>query len=270
MRVPLSLLPILALLLAACDERPAVDPAWFRSESWNDGKAVVCVYRGRLVRYGKWREAEVRDYLIREYLEPRELTKRDEVTAGLIPVLKVNRQVTFTTGTYQYRLMHSLFFHRESGELVKAVASSQEGCGLVFFRWDHGDRKLRWDSYWEGEGRGARGLPKRGQVFFADELPFLAPHLRDGRVRVHPSLLRNKLGSAPQAERTVHGEGRRAVVKDAAGAVTAEYVYDGDGFLERWTVPGAQEFERVARRRLYYWQFTDKGDEKRLLGDDAK
>ena len=30
----------------------------------------------------------------------------------LLPVLKVNRQVTFTTGTYQYRLMHTLFFHR--------------------------------------------------------------------------------------------------------------------------------------------------------------
>ena len=47
-------------------------------------------------------------------------------------------------------------------------------------------------------------------------------------------------------------------------------MYDADGFLERWTVGGAQEFDRVACRRLYYWQFTDKGDEKRLLGDDAK
>jgi hypothetical protein len=264
------LLPFLLLLVAACEERTAVNPAWFKSQRWDDGKAVVCVYRGRVKRYGQWREAEVRDYLIREYLDPRELTKRDEVTAGLLPVLKVNRQLTFLTGTYQYRFMHSLFFHRETGELVKAVASSQEGCGLVFFRWDIRDKKLRWDSYWEGEGVGARPLPKRGQVFFADELLFLAPHLRDGAVRVHPSLLRNRLGDAGVTARTVHAEGRRAVVKDADGKVTAEFAYDADGFLERWTVGGVQEFERVARRRMYYWQFTDKGDEKRLLGDDPK
>ena len=265
------LLSVLLLLVAACDDRAlAVDPAWFKSPRWDDGKAVVCVYRGRLKRYGQWREAEVKDYLIREYLDPTELTKRDEAGAGSIPVLKVNRHVTFTTGTYQYRLMRSLFFHRETGELVKAVASSQEGCGLVFFRWDSRDRRLRWDSYWEGEGVGARPLPKRGQVFFADELPFLAPHLRAGAVRVHPSLLRNRVGDEPETARTVHVADRRAVVKDAAGAVAAEFVYDADGFLEQWTVPGAQEFERVARRRLYYWQFTKKGDEKRLLGDDAK
>ncbi|MHC4137208.1 MAG: hypothetical protein ACYS0K_19825 [Planctomycetota bacterium] len=265
-----ALLPVLLLLVAACDEKPAVDPAWFRSQRWDDGKAVVCVYRGRLKRYDQWREAEVRDYLIREYLDRKELTKRDEVTAGLVPAIKVNRQVTFTTGTYQYRLMHSLFFHRETGELLKAVASSQEGCGLVFSRWDFLDRRLRWDSYWEGEGVGARPLPKHGQVFFADELPFLAPHLRTAAVRVYPSLLRNRLGGARETSRTVRSEGRRAVVKDAAGAVAAEFVYDADGFLERWTVPGAQEFERVARRRMYYWQFTDPGDEKRLLGADTK
>lgn len=264
------LLPILPLLVAACDEGPAVDSAWLRSARWDDGKAVVCVYRGRLMRYGHWREAEVRDYLIREYFDPRELTKRDEAGAGLIPVLKVNRHLTYTTGTYQYRLMHSLFFHRETGELVKAVASSQEGCGLVFLRWDFRDRKLRWDSYWEGEGMGARPLPKRGQVFFADELPFLAPHLRDGAVRVQPSLLRNRVGDEPESARMIHAEQRRAVVKDADGRVTAEFVYDADGFLERWTVPGAQEFTRVSCRRMYYWQFTDPGDEKRLLGDAAK
>ncbi|MHC4548504.1 MAG: hypothetical protein ACYTEZ_06980 [Planctomycetota bacterium] len=261
---------LLLLLAAACDEEAfEVDPAWFASRRWDDGKAEVLVYEGRYQRYGKWRAAKVTDYLIREYLDPRELTKRDREDAALLPVLKVNRHLTFTTGTYEYRLMHSLFFHRRTGRLVKAVGTSQEGCGVAFQRWDSG--KLRYDTYWEGEGAGARDLPKRGHRFFADELPFLGARLPHGRpIDVYPSLTRNSLrGWTPFARKVVRQE-RRCLLQDETGQTRAEFVYDGDGFLERWTIAGAQEFRRVARTRLYYWHFTDPGDESRLQREDRE
>ena len=125
-----------ALALAACEEGPVATADWFASESWDDGAAVVCVYRGRFKKYGAWREAEARDYLIREFLHPEELTKRDTPQPEHVRVIKANRHVAFNTGTYDYRLMASLFFARDTARLVKAVASSQDGCGLTFQRWD--------------------------------------------------------------------------------------------------------------------------------------
>jgi hypothetical protein len=278
---------LLALLLASCDEPRT---AWLRDKAWDDGQAVVSVFRGRHMRYGTWRDAEVRDYLVREYLHPHELTKRDKPTPDCIPVLKANRQVTFPTGMYDYRMMHSLFFGRANGQLVKAVGTSQEGCGIVYQRWDSRSRRLVWDSYWEGEGAGGTDLPKEGASFFADEIPFLGAMLEDGaRITRYPSLLRNRVGTgeapplspdecadcaAPGKDRgaaagealTVAREGRICRLKDAKDTVVAEYEYDADGFLERWTIPGQQEFRRVSRTRIYYWEFTKPGDERRLGG----
>jgi hypothetical protein len=283
---------LLFVALAACEEdSPLADTGWLHARTWDDGKAVVSVYRGRFLRYGIWRDAEVRDYLVREFLDPMELTKRDRPVPGSIPVIKANRQLTFDTGTYGYRFMHSLFFHRETGHLVKAVAASQEGCGIVFLRWDARDRRLRFDSYWEGEGAGGIDLPKPPRSFFADEIAFLGAMLEDGaRITSYPALLRNRAGApapasadpeecrdcapsgtlvgAPSGESlTVARDGRICRLKDAAGKVVAEYAYDADGFLERWEIPGTQEFRRVSRARLYYWEFTKPGDERRLQGE---
>ena len=260
---------ILLCVLSACgEEKLLADTSWLSATRWEDGKAEISVYRGRFKRYGEWRAAEVRDYVIREYLDPRELTKRDADDAGRIKVLKFNRMVSFTTGTYDYRMMHSLFIDRDSGDLVKGVGTSQEGCGITFQRWDRRSRELSFDSYWEGEGRGTRELEKRGLRFFADEVPFLAPMIPNGtQVLVYPSLMRNNLRGWKGEPRTVTHDGNRRVFKDEDGGVTAEYAYDGDGFLESWKVHGgeyAQEFRRVSRQRLYYWQFTKPGDEKKL------
>lgn len=133
-------------VLASCEDH-APDAGWFARKSSDDGKAVVSVFKGRWKQYGYWRDAEIRDYLIREYFDPDELTKRDQETS--LHVLKANRRVTFSTGTYDYRLMSSLFFDRATGRLVKGVGTSQEGCGIAFLRWDRhwqhtdpGDEKL--------------------------------------------------------------------------------------------------------------------------------
>jgi len=269
MTKPGVLLLLLALAAVACEEKPelSVDPAWLGSRAWDDGAAVVSVYRGRYNRYGKWREAEVRDYLVREYLDGTELTKRDRQTDGLIPVLKANRQLTFSTGTYDYRMMHSLFLDRRDGRLVKATASCQEGCGLVFLRWDQSTRALSYDSYWEGEGVGSTALSKQGRTFFFDELPFLGASLEDGvSVSVLPSLLRNRVGSLEATPGRVRRDGRRCRLEAEDGSVAAEFEYDAEGFLLRWEVPGREEFRRTGKRRFYYWEKTDPGDEKLLEG----
>lgn len=249
---------LLLVAVAGCEES-ALDADWFAQKSWNDGKAVVSVFKGRWMRYGHWREAEIRDYVIREFFDPDELTKRDHETD--LRVIKANRMVTFSTGTYDYRLMSSLFFDRATGALVKGVGTSQEGCGIAFQRWDHTTRALRFDTYWEGEGAGSRPFPKKGLVFFEDELPFVAARLRDGvTITVYPSLTNNNLHGWGAKELRVKRDGARVVLGDGWG----EFRYDADGFIEGWTIAGRQEFTRAAKHRMYYWKHTDPGDERLL------
>ncbi len=247
------------VFLAACQEPELpLNGRWFADPAFDDGAAVISVYRGRVLKYGIWRDAEVRDYVIREYLDPTELTKREKATATTIPVLKVNRHITFATGTYDYRLMHSLFFDRRSGALVKAVATSQEGCGVAFQRWDRASATLTYDTYWEGEGAGTKSFGKNGSNVFADEVPFLAAQMSNATtLQVWPSLMRNKIGTFEATAQKVEKSKSAVMVGDA------EYRYDEQGFLTRWKSP-TEEFSRVKKTRLYYWKHTKPGDEKLL------
>lgn len=233
------------------------DPAWLSATSWDDGAARISVFRGRINWYGQWRDAEVRHYVVREYLDPGELTKAEPPREDSIPVLKANVLVSFTTGTYEYRQMCSLFFDRRTGALVKGVGSSQEGCGASFQRWDRRG-KLHYDTYWAGEGSGSRDLPKPRRAFFENELPILAGLLAPQKIEVLPTLVKSSVRDRSREKANVARDGRTTKI----GGRT--YRYDAEGFLEGWTVPGREELRRVVRRKLYYWQKNRVGDEKLL------
>jgi len=237
--------------------------AWFADEAWDDGAAVVSVFHGKYRKYGVWRDAEARDYAIREYFDARELTKRERETD--LRVLKANRLVRFQTGTYEYRLMASLFFDRADGQLVKATGSSQEGCGIAFRRWDRNARSLSHDTYWEGEGAGSRDFPKEGHTFFVDELPFVAPRLPAGTpVTVFPSLTNSNWRGFRGRGFQVQRSGSTTELVAADGSTWATFTVDGEGHLLAWTIANEQEFSRTARKRMYYWEHTAPGDEELL------
>jgi hypothetical protein len=249
---------LLAGLAGGETTRLNVDPAWLKSGSWDDGKAVVSVFRGRIKWYGEWRDAEVRHYLVREYMHPKQRVKQEPPAEDSIPVLKANVLISFETGTYPYRQMCSMFFDRGTGALVKAVGSSQEGCGASFQRWDGTNQRLTYDTYWANEGAGSRELDKRGTRLFVDELPILAGSLRPGRVQLLPSLMLSSVRDRSVSDANVTREG------DVVEIGARRYRLDQEGFLDGWTVPGQEEFRRVAKKRLYYWQHSGNGDEKLL------
>lgn len=237
-------------------EALAVDTTWFQSKHWEDGAADVSVFKGRVYKYGTWHDAEARDFLIREFMDSIELTKRDQASSKTVPVLKANRLIRFDTGPYDYRLMSSLFFERASGQLVKGVGSSQEACGLTFQRWDRASERLGFDSYWEGEGQGTQQASRRGISVFRDELPFLAARLSAGaRLRVLPSLTSNSMrGHAQTPVRVrVTREGLTTRLLDDAGREFASFSYDLSGALDAWSYAGAEEFKRVSKQHSYYW-----------------
>ena len=252
-----SLVVLLLIGSAAGDssEGPHGDFSWLQSDSWDDGAAVVSVFHGKLRWYGKLRDAEIRHYVVREYMHPTELTKADKRAESSIPVIKANVLISFTTGTYEYRQMCSLFFDRTSGQLVKAVGSSQEGCGASFQRWDRNSRELRYDTYWAGEAAGSRALKKGSRQFFPAELAILAGLLAPQDLEVLPSLVsssvRNKTATGASLTRKGH----------VTRIGEREFRYDADGFLESWKQGAGEEFRRVSKKRLYYWNHTGNGDE---------
>jgi len=312
-----------AVLATACatpggkDLGDAPGAARFDAATWDDGLAVVTVFRGRVKRYGSWRDAEARDYLVREYLEPTELTKRDQPTAELIPVMKANRLVQFETGAYGYRLMSTLSFRRADTLLVRGRGSCQNACGLVTHAWDVNSGRVDADSYWEHEGQTGAALPAAADRRFADELPFVANTLTHGSViRVVAPLASPRSivrtvdevsadtglgigdiceeclapGSGASASRgwapggqgfgalpphvraqslTVQrqervGSGATVQLLDGTSSVVAEFHYDDAGHLERWTIRGEQEFERVRVFRGAYWELIADADQARV------
>ncbi|MEM8882856.1 MAG: hypothetical protein AAGD14_02160 [Planctomycetota bacterium] len=259
---------ILIPVLAACwlfmgpargesKSAPDADTAWLSDKSWDDGAAFVSVFRGRIQWYGEFREAEVRHYVVREFLDPDQLVKSDSPDDKSIPVIKANTLISFNTGTYPYRQMATLFFHRKTGVLVKGMGTSQEGCGTSMQRWDWSGT-FRWDTYWDGEARGERALAKPANLFFPEELPFVAGLLKPQSVEVLPPLVRSRIRPWTKSAGELTRDGRTTRIGKS------EFRYDAGGFLESWTIPGREEFRRVTKKKLYYWDYLRNGDEKVL------
>lgn len=266
MRRALLLLPLLfAVACHGATRAPTelpVGSARFADPSWDDGMAVVLAFEGRVRRYGEWREARARDYLVREHLDRIELTKRDLVAPELVPVLKATRILEFSTGSYDYRLMSSLFFRRADGALVKGLGTCINACGLVFQRWDEPSGLLRTDSYWEGEGRAEAALAPAG-ARFADELGFLGSQLEDGQLlRVRPplasphSILQPRVEAAPALQAWL-----------GVGDLCTECVLPPEGLRgeRRWSA--AAPAPRAVPERLLRVQ--REGLRTRLLAEDG-
>lgn len=256
--------------------------------------ALVSTFSGRVQRYGVWREATVRDYLVREYLDPVSFTKRDNPQGDEIAVLKANRLMEFSTGTYDYRLMGSYLFDRAEETLVWGKGVCLNACGIVVQVWDHHGERLQSDSYWEGEGRASAPLPA-GDWYFADTLPFVATRLADGaEIRVLAPLVAPRSTLVPEGAvgeaagvgfgdlcaecarpgdvgyafgddpRTIvpgrtlrvarHGRVTQLLGED--GNAVASFRVDDNGHLESWTLVGEQEFRRSNQFRGPYWQMT--------------
>lgn len=305
----LALLPVL-LLACAQGQRPGKQPplgvsAKPADPAWDDGMAVVLSFTGRVKRYGEWQQAQAQDYIVREHLDPRDLTKRDQPGEDAIPVLKHNRLMAFITGSYGYRFMSSVWIRRDNLELVKASGSCQNACGMVFQRYDASSRELITDSYWEEEARASARLDPDPSFRFADEIPLLLPLLpADAELRVFAalssprSILQPSPGDGseaipplgiedrciecedPSARPPSSGDPRRIRYGDARierrgnavavlapdGALAGTFAYDDDGFLLSWSIPDQQEFTRIAHFRGPYWQRTSSADRALLTG----
>src|SRR5882724_9156228 len=119
----------LALLLfaAACAAGRAEAQAPFGTELlrdgiWDDGKAEYDVYLADEMRYGIARRTEIVHIVVKEPFNTKLRVKAE--APPWREVLKMNQVVDVPTGVYAYHQMHSSFWDRETGDLLKFSMSS--------------------------------------------------------------------------------------------------------------------------------------------------
>ena len=270
-------LPVLAFLAAVSAAGIARSQAPFgtellRDRIWDDGKAEYNVYTADEVRYGIARRTEVVHIVVKEPFNPKLRVKAD--MPPWKDVLKMNQVIDVPTGVYAYHQMHSSFWDRATGNLLKFSMSSNDSCGNSFkLGWLDGRAlKLTYHTYWDGEGDGRleRRLP--ADVVFYDELPFKLRTLRPApgsapyRVSLYPSVIGSRLGRPEPRPATIVAteSGGRRIVEVRSVVGVDRFVFDAafPFTLQSWTRADGSTLTLRKAQRLDYWNHSKPGDEK--------
>ena len=93
---------------------------WLNLPIWDEGLAEVCLYEGKMKKYGALRPFELDVITVREHFDPEKLVKtRPAKGKETIPIMKVNIRRAVRTGVYKYVQMASVFVDRRDAGLVK-------------------------------------------------------------------------------------------------------------------------------------------------------
>jgi len=265
----------------------------FADPIWDDGQAEYTIYRGSIERYGARRPLEARLIVVKEDMDVAQRVKSEK---GPVPgktwsVLKQNYSQDFTTGTYDYHQMSSVFLDRRSGLLHKLTVSSQEACGLTFARLAFADEGVRrvLHSYWDGEGDreevGEIPRGRRDRVVAEDALPLWLRRLDLTRpqafsLEVLPAQLSNRAQALVFPRMGVEVVGRpdrHGLLVRVGQNLNSDTIHEGARVDRYWFDPvwphplvrfegskDATVLERVKTMRIAYWKENAPGDERLL------
>ncbi len=150
------------------------DTNWAFNKHWDDGKAEVAVYAATRTIYNKPRNFDYTYITVSEDFNKEFNTKTDDYNRkDLYKVMKVNAFAMIPTDNYPYHFLTSIFINRENPlEVNKMTNGSQEWCGNTFKEYSLAvnDIKLKYHSYWDGEGDGEKTLPNN--ILFEDQLTY--------------------------------------------------------------------------------------------------
>jgi hypothetical protein len=168
-------LPALASAEGSVPLRDVLDPLFFQSELWDDGKAEVALYRGTRTRDGLRFEHEQAIITQAETLN-REFHAKADWPHGqkpLLPVIKQNQVIYLTGGAQPVHLMSSLFLPRSQGDrAVRLTFTASDWTAITtkeIQRWKP-RVEMVYQSSRDGEGSGSRPLPDGRTAYFEEEL----------------------------------------------------------------------------------------------------
>lgn len=263
------------LLPAVAGAASPFSPALLQDRLWDDGKAEYDVFDAVEMREGIARPARVVHLIVKEPFNAKLRVKADRPPS--IDVIKMNQVIDVPTGAYGYHQMHSSFWERATGALLKFSMTSNDSCGNAFKEgWIDGRRlRLLFHTYWDGEGDGERELPLPSDGVFADELPMKLRMLArfdpaQYTISIFPSVVGSKLGNPAFSTAKV-----RVLPPAPDGSIRVEVSLPGgvDRFtfqkaaphvLALWSRPDGSSLRLRKSLRLDYWNHHAPGDEKLL------
>lgn len=268
-----------AVLVVCCARIEPVLGNWLQHEKWDDGLAEVCLYEGKQLKYGALRDTTVSIITVREHFDPEKRVKtRPAKGEEVLNVMKQNFTRETRTGVYKYNQMASAFVRRDSAELVKMSAVSQEWCGNSFVLWEkRGEQsELFVSNYMDDKGREQKTVPSK--IMLREELIlYLRQHLtsiEQGQswqmanplMTNNPIYLKQAIRVSELAERNIEGKQGIAVTLKSENGVTETYVFQNTKLrpLLVWNNSKGEVLILKKRMWLDYWNKNQPGDAKLL------
>ena len=250
------------------------DPAWRRSDVWDDGKAELCAYDVTWAHYGHRYGGRALLVLVKEPWAPDLDVKADGPRPDGFDVLKLNHIRDVQTGIYAYHQMASVYTRRDSGALRKLTATSSEACGVSTAEVTGG--RLATRSYFDGQGDRAMAWPDGALP--EDGLPASLRDYVAGRapaaLSIFPSLLASRFPELKpvtyQVEKrevaaveTPEGPRPAVEIRLSAGSSVLAYAFDREPpyRLLRFAREDGTVYRLAKCERLAYWEMHDPGGE---------
>jgi len=194
MQLTYLILPLFLLFCSNTDQSPSdtipdetqVRHSYFDGY-WYQGKAEITTYALSQSRYGEIHEGTAVIVQVTEPFSASKQVKLDrprQAGSDNVSVLKMNRQRSFNTGIYPYRVMTSTFTPVSLNQFphtLKSTCSVQEWCGQVYDQLNlkrSGQYEQRAFSYFEQEGDQVQSVKTE---YLEDEL--------FNRIRIQPEEL---------------------------------------------------------------------------------
>ena len=273
MKVHAAFLATAALVCAAIPAR-AADPFssdLLRDRLWDDGKAEYDVFTATEFREGAVRPASVVHIVVKEPFDRKQRVKSERAASE---VIKLNQVIDVPAGALEYHQMHSSFWDRETGALVKFSLSSHDFCGNAFKEgWlDGADLRILFHTYWEGEADGERRVRMPPDGVFEDELPWKLRTLRrfepaEYTISLFPSVVGSKMGAPVFSRATIRvlpsaaGGPIRIEVARAGGVDRFAFDRESPHVLREWTRPDGSALRLKRTRRIDYWNHHASEDD---------
>jgi len=181
--------------------------------------------------------------------------------------------VDVPTGVYAYHQMHSSFWDRETGDLLKFSMSSNDSCGNSFkLGWlDGRSLRLTYHTYWTAKGTGGStsGFPRASCSTTSSRSSCAPcgerPSRRNTACRSTGSDLVATRPPEPQpATIVVTPSGAQRIVEVRSAAGLDRFTFDASFpyTLESWSRADGSTLTLRKAQRLDYWNHSRPGDEK--------
>ncbi len=246
---------------------------FFKNEYWNSGKADFQTFDAQLTKYNIKRNAKVTILIIKEPFNLKKYVKALKYEKAF-DVIKMNYIRKIPAGVYEYNQMFSAYFDRNSGQLLKVLISSQDGCGMTFKKYQNNNKKNEMiiHSYFDGEGDTKLNFSENNFVFY-ETLPmvlrFRLKEKEDYILNITEPLLTNRKDS----EKLYKAEVKVKKVNDLKEIKSKEKLYEvvmtygekKDYFyfegkfphrLLKWTKSNNDTLLIRKSDFLYYWNYT--------------